>query len=272
MKNKLTIILLLCSLCLAICACNMNALDEDNQSDSTEMHTNDLSNEESQGDSTEMPTDALTNEENQSDSTEMPTDALTNEESQNVSTETSTDHLLDDIVKPEEGDRPLLTLEFEDAYTEFINSTELPADFVSYDEIAAIGAFRGLVILSDAYTNDYSSYLYTLVDSEGFEISLYVDHNEKILSTANPVSNVNQTDMRMLSDTSRGVYTSNGLTYKYVSGELLSISWKNQNITYTLCASGAPMLSDYPLAESTFVGKMLNLTTIPVSNDQVVIK
>ena len=226
MKKKLTVILLLCSFCLAICACSMNVF-EVNQDDSTETHTDHLLNEDDQEDSAEM----------------------------------HTDHLLNEVVKPQEGERPLLTLESEDAYTKFLDSVEMPADFVPCDKIDVIGAFNGLVFLSDAYANDYSSYMYTLVDSEGFEITLYVDHRDEVLSTVSSVSKVNKTNMRLLSDTSRGVYVYNGIEYKYVSGELLSVSWKTQNITYRLCASGTPMLSDYPLTTSTFVGKMLNVET-----------
>lgn len=210
MKNKLTIIILLCSICLTICACNMNVLDGVNSSDSTEINTNALPKE---------------------------------------------------TVKPNEGERPILTFESENEYKKFLNLAELPADFVSYDEIVAIGAFKGVVFLSDAYANDYSSYMYSLVDFEGFEITLYVDHSEEALSTANSVSKVNKANMRLLSDTSSGVYVSGNIKYQYVSGELLSISWENQNINYTLCASGAPMLSDYPPAESTFVGKLFDTDT-----------
>ena len=45
MKKKLTIILLLCSFCIAICACKMNTIDDVNQNDSTEMHTDAFQNE-----------------------------------------------------------------------------------------------------------------------------------------------------------------------------------------------------------------------------------
>ena len=171
---------------------------------------------------------------------------------------------------PDETDKPNIELPdvsfySKEAYTEFLNSVELPDDFVSHDKIDAIGDFDALIFLSAAYQNDYSWYMYGLVDSEGFEITLYVDHRDEVLSTKNSVSNVNKTNMRLLPDTSKNVcvYVSNNMEYTYISGKLQSISWKTQNITYTLCASGTPMLSDYPLTESTFVGKMLNTETAP---------
>ena len=184
-----------------------------------------------------------------------------NEVNQDDSTQTNTNNLPKETVNPQDGERPLLTFETENEYMKFLNLVEMPANFVSYDEIVAIGAFNGLVFLSDAYTNDYSSYMYSLVDSEDFEITLYVDHNDAKESTETSVSKVTSTNMRLLSDTSDGVYVFDDIKYQYVSGKLLSISWKTQNINYTLCSTGKLMLSDYPLAESTFVGKMLNSNT-----------
>ena len=210
MKKKLTIILLLCFFCLAICACDMNALDEVNQNDSESLCTDDHQNE---------------------------------------------------IVIPQEGERPLLTFEAKNEYTEFLSINEMPNDFVSYNEIDAIGTFKGLVFLSNAYAKDYTSYMYSLVDSEGFEITLYIDHSDDVLLKSDSVSSPDGTNMRLLSNADSGIYTSNGLKYQYISGELLSISWETLNINYTLCASGTPMLSNYPLTDSTFVGKMLNSNT-----------
>lgn len=172
-----------------------------------------------------------------------------------------TDDHQSETVKPQEGERPLLTFESENEYIEFLGLNVMSDDFVSYDEIDDIGTFKGLVFLSDAYAKDYKSYMYSLVDSEGFEITLYVDHSDGILPNLDSVSNLNGKNMRLLSNTSSGIYTSNGLNYQYVSGELLSISWETLNINYTLCASGNHMLSNYPLTQSTFVGKMLNSDT-----------
>ena len=228
MKKKIAIILLLCSICLAMYACNMNdATDEVNQSDSTEQQIANPSAGDNQHDA----------------------ESLYTGEQQ------------DEIIKPQEGERPLLTFESENEYVEFLDLNEMPDDFVTYDKIKTIGTFECLVFLSDAYAEDYSSYMYSLVDSEGFGITLYVDHSEGVLSNLDSVLNLHGTDMRMLSDTRSGVFTYDGLKYKYVLGELLSISWETLNVNYTLCASGTPMLSTYPLTKSTFVGKMLNTDT-----------
>ena len=69
--------------------------------------------------------------------------------------------------------------------------------------------------------------------------------------------------MRLLSNESKGSYVSDAIVYKYLSGKLYSISWKTKNITYQFNVIGKHMLSDYPLTDSTFVGKMLNTETAP---------
>lgn len=227
MKKKMVIIFLLCSICLAICACNMKASDEVNKNDSTEQQIATSSVGDNQHDSKPHYTSEQQNE----------------------------------IIKSQEGERPLLTFESQNEYTKFLNLNKMPDDFVSYNKINNIGTFKSLVFTSDAYNNDYSSYMYTLIDSIGFEITLYVDHNEGVLSKLDSISNLNGKDMRLLSDTRSGVYISNGLKYQYVSGQLLSISWEFQDINYSLCSSEPSLLSNYPLTESTFVGKMINNET-----------
>ena len=222
MKNKITIIALWCILCLILSACDINITDKNNQSDSTETNNmTDSSNEEI--------------------------------DSQDIKNKTT---------EPYDIEIPLLTLESMDMYTEFLNSNEMPDDFVLYDEISDVGDFEILIFLCNAYSHDYSSYLYGLVDSEGFEISLYVEHNTDEFSLeTDSIIQVNKTNMSLLTDTSDGDYIHDNIKYTYVSGELFSISWKTQNITYILCNGGSPMFSDYPPTTSTFVGKMLNLDT-----------
>ena len=179
------------------------------------------------------------------------------------------DLIPDEIVKPN-IQYPDVSFYSKEAYTEFLNSADLPDDFVSHDKIDAIGAFEGVVFLSDAYhLRDYSWYMYGLVDSTGFEITLYVDHRDRVLSTNPPVSNVNKTDMRLLPDVNEGVYSyvSDHLVYTFVAGSLSTISWKMQNITYKLFFHKP--ISDYPLTESTFVGKMLNTETAPQALNDV---
>ena len=259
MKKKRTIILLLCSVCLAICACNGNAFDEIDQPDSTELQTDPLVTEVDATDSTELRTDNPPRESDQPEPTETNVDPLATEVNETDSEPSSTSTQQNEFVEQPEGDRPSLYIGSENDYVAFLNSTELPSDFVSYDEIDAIGAFSCFIFLSDAYIKDYSEYMYVLIDSEGIEITLYVDHEKNVWPPKGPVL-PNGTNMRLLSNTDSGAYDFNGLVYEYLSGKLLSISWEIGDIYYTLYVD-TPMLSDYPLTESTFVGRMLNSDT-----------
>ena len=157
------------------------------------------------------------------------------------------------------GERPLMTVETIKQYNKMLDSKILPQDFVKYEDLKALGEFKAFVFLSDAGNNDYSSYLYSLADSSGAELSIYVDHNKEnnTSATLQKIENIKTNNMRQIPDEISGRYIEGGLVYKYVSGKLLSISWTNEGITYTLC--GSVMLVDYPIIDSTFVGKMLNV-------------
>lgn len=230
MKNKLTIILLFCFFCVALCACDAtNEIDLNDDIQSESVHSESVHSESEQTDSTH------------SDVTGAPLEDFSRETSE-ISIEV-----------------PLLTISSKEEYVDFLNSNQLPADFVSYDKISAIGNFKGLVILSDAYSNNYSSYMYNLVDSSGFEFVVYIDHEERESYLTDFVSNVNKTDMRVLSDDSKGFYVHDDITYTYISGKISSIVWRKQNIIYTL--HGDATFFNYPLTDSTFIGKMLNTDT-----------
>ena len=245
MKNKLTIILILCFICIVLCACN--ATNEVNHSSIANNES--IQNNETQNDTTQN--NATQNAVTQNDATQ-------NGEMQSAQSEKDTNDFSGEVDTPI-IEVELLTISSKEEYVDFLNSNQLPADFVSYDKISAIGNFKGLVILSDAYSNDYSSYMYNLVDSSGFEFVVYIDHEERESYLTDFVSNVNKTDMRVLSDDSKGFYVYNDITYKYISGKISSIVWKSQNIIYTLF--GGAKFFNYPLTDSTFIGKMLNTNT-----------
>ena len=245
MKNKLTIILILCFTCIVLCACNAT----------NEVNHNSIANNESIQ-NTETQNDTTQNNVTQNAVTQN--DATQNGETQSAQSEKDTNDFSGEVDTPI-IDVALLTISSKEEYVDFLNSNQLPADFVSHNKISAIGDFKRLVILSDAYNNDYSSYMYTLIDSKGYKATLYVDHKEEDLNLTNAVSNVNKTDMRFLSDTNKGFYLYNDIAYNYVSGKLLSIVWEHHDVTYTLC--GKMLLFDYPLTDSTFIGKMLNTDT-----------
>lgn len=181
-------------------------------------------------------------------------------------TTTTTGSVLEDPPTPESeelsgGEEPLLIIESYDEYLKFIKGVNLPTDFVSYEAISTLGEFKSFVCLSDASNNDFSSCMYNLFDESQSEFVLYVDIGSQTAITT-PVSTVTTIDgnnMRSLVNSSgAGIYVASGMEYKYVAGKLLSISWSNDNVSYTL--SGTSMLGDYPEDfATTAVGKMMNI-------------
>lgn len=164
----------------------------------------------------------------------------------------------DDVVMPSEIDRPVMTIESFKEYTKLVDSKKLSDSFVTYEKINKLGEFVHLVFLSDTQMNDYSKYMYSLVDASGYEFVLYVDENAIEISHNSTGSNISitSTDMRNLDKKASGTVVNNDLVYTYVSGELLSVSWVDNGISYKLC--GMPTFSDYPATTSTFVGKLMN--------------
>ena len=64
------------------------------------------------------------------------------------------------------------------AIEDFIANTDLPNDFIQYDDLKMLGEFKSLIFLCPL--GEYSSYLYSFIDSAcGCEIALYV-HGDKI--------------------------------------------------------------------------------------------
>lgn len=152
-------------------------------------------------------------------------------------------------------DIPLLTIVSYSDYASFLESTDLPDEFVDYDSISLLGEFDRFICLSDARYDDYSSYLYVLNDENYEGLGLYIDHEIEPFENSNV--DVNSEDMRRIDASESGTYLLSGLEYTYVSGLLLSVSWQIDGVTYTL--AGNSMLYDYPLDIATQVGKLLNV-------------
>lgn len=167
------------------------------------------------------------------------------------------------IVTPSGGERPLLTIESIEEYTKILSTEKISNNFVRYEMISQIGKFDSLVFLSETAKDDFSSYMYNLVDATGYDISLYINEasNLPTVSTES-ITSIDTSDMRCLSGNKSGTYVNNCLTYRYVSGKLRSISWVDHGISYELC--GSSTLSNYPSSNSTFVGKLMS------KNDAVV--
>jgi hypothetical protein len=181
--------------------------------------------------------------------------------SSSITVTTPTDATVDAIVTPN-VEEPLLTIESYSEYVSFLEYTDLPDQFVSYDMIAQFGAFDSFVCLTDARYGDYSSYMYNLVDvaADDADIVLYVDQDGSTIDTSQQTAlkGVNTENMRCLSTEESGAFISNGIEYYYVNGLLLSIKWQVEDTLFTL--SGRGLLDGYPQeAVSTPIGNMMNI-------------
>lgn len=158
------------------------------------------------------------------------------------------------------GERPLLNLETYEEYLNFIGKAELPAEFVTYEEISHLGEFKSFVCLSEARLNNFSSCMYTLFDESQREFLLYVDiGSQETIPSESTVTAVNGSNMRSLvNSTDSGSFVVSGIEYKYLGGKLHTISWFKDNVRYKLFDS----LGDYPESTTTTaVAKLLNLET-----------
>lgn len=154
-------------------------------------------------------------------------------------------------------DYPGLTFETFELYQKFIQTTQLPSDFVPYSSISQFGEFSGLVVLSDWMFGDYSACMYRMMDDMEYNFVLYTDATPQDIPLES-VTGVNLADMRTLETDSRGCYNHNGVKYNYISGKLYSIEWEHDGITYTLSKSGEDGFSKYPNTTDTIVGQLLN--------------
>lgn len=154
---------------------------------------------------------------------------------------------------------PLLTISTLEDYNEFLSSENLPKNFITYDMLRDVGDYVCLIFLSDGYNGDFTEYMYTVKDSTGYEISVYVEPSiESDVLSSNTIiaEKINRTDLRTNGSVESGIYMYNDVKYKYVSGKLLSIVWDMDGLRYTV--TGSSMLDNYPDQKNTFMGLILN--------------
>lgn len=161
-----------------------------------------------------------------------------------------------DVTLPGNIDVPLTTFENYKDYKNFLRTSELPDDFVIYDDIAHFGEFEGFVVLSDVQNDDYSQVIYNLKDSAGQSLGLYIFTTAREHENDTVIDKVDSDDLRRISSGAGGVYTLLGVDYRYVSGELLSMTWVKNGVEHVLM--GDSMLSDYPQNANTVISKMLD--------------
>lgn len=141
----------------------------------------------------------------------------------------------------------------------------LPENFVTYDKISHIGAFDSFIYLSNVISGDNSRYMYTLIDENGYNVSIKFKLNDDKPSEAeNILITENINDFRNLSSEISGCVFVDDVEYTYVLGKLLSIKKVYEDITVTI--TGASVLSDYPTdREETFISRLLDPDTASVA-------
>jgi hypothetical protein len=168
-------------------------------------------------------------------------------------------HPVDPPVEDPIGEHPLITIESYDEYLVYLATADLPATFVPYETISALGEFDHFVCLSNGRIGDYSHYMYTLVDETGMELILYVEYNRNgpELTPLPIIDDIDPDNMRKPLSSQRGRYLYEGIEYKYISTGLLSITWEDQGHIFTLFADD---LGSYPDRTDTLAGKMMDLS------------
>lgn len=150
-------------------------------------------------------------------------------------------------------------------YLAFLSSTDLPESFVPYEAFSAIGEFSWFICLTDATEGDYSQCMYTLIDANGWKLTLYVDSRADrwfIHDTPlNSISSIpeNNKDLRFQSDNKERRQREGDIICSFVNGKLSSIMWYSDANEFTLCNTNGNQLGNYPTApeHDTFVSKML---------------
>ena len=150
-------------------------------------------------------------------------------------------------------------------YTNFVQTTELPSHFVTYEQgIDLIGTFHWFMETGDPDT--YNVISYKVVDETGNVITASVRTAEKAYANDNyaPMEILPDTNNTRTADvTERSYYTHEGITYKYTKeGKLRAISWFADDLQIYVWFQG---MSGYPNNNRTFFGRLLDLDTAPAA-------
>lgn len=188
-------------------------------------------------------------------------------QAENTSEETdaqtkSTDIKNGEVLHPDGSvEIPLLTLTDYSEYEEFIDTHTLQEDFITYDQLSFLGEF-GIFIYFSYYYGNYGEYSYTVIDENGYELFIRMQHlniNDEVFDSPavlDSTAHTNKTDLRNIDNTATCYTMLNNVKYTYVQGKLLSLEWVENNIQYTLSGNG--MLDNYPTdGNATVMSKLL---------------
>lgn len=179
------------------------------------------------------------------------------------------DNSQDSSIADYEVEYQLLTITGLEEYNDLINSNKLPEYFVTYDKLDKLGEFKSLVFTSNTQMDQYWQYMYSFEDGSNEDVYLTVIHNEQKAKSIGSKDNNNTSvkmadlndndviysDMTHLPSEENGIYKDGSISYKYISGSLLSISWKLGNTEFVLSSNS--LLDNYPSDVDTIVSKLL---------------
>lgn len=149
---------------------------------------------------------------------------------------------------------PNITLQNYDEYLKFVQSSQLPDNFVYYEDISTLGSFESMVVLTQY---DFSECMYSIKDEHiKFAVYIYLKEDE---SVELPIINtVNVNDMRVVNTMETCQFNNGNMEYTYVQGQLASICWREGNVEYVVSSN---KFKDYPLDADTAISKLLKAET-----------
>lgn len=155
-----------------------------------------------------------------------------------------------------------LALETYKEYLSYIENTDLPEDFVYYDDIKEFGDFKGLVSpqVINPNSDDNIGYMFNLM-YKGKSICLTVvnilDVKLEELYEKDDIQ-VDLSDMRYPVSGKTGVVIHNDIRYIYLEGELYVIRWYEDGWSYTLNTLYRDV-NDFPDNDGSALAKLIYL-------------
>jgi hypothetical protein len=145
---------------------------------------------------------------------------------------------------------------------------DMTDSFMTYEELSFLGSFKAFICPPFASAKELTQYIYDFKDSNGYDIAIDIRPIKNTISTDNILMLDDVKDYRYLSSDERGIFTTNGLTYQYLKGELSCIEFKYNDMQFVISGNG--MLSDYPVnGEDTFMSKLLSPATAKAAAAQL---
>ena len=140
-------------------------------------------------------------------------------------------------------------------YQDYIQSHKMPDNFVTYEDISALGAFDGFV------WNSSNSFYYSIVNGEAqFGLDIFTNYTPTKLRTVTPLESTANSDMSVCPGTSYGTeyFSYHDVQYMYSYGNLAIITWDVGSTRFQLHLGPA---SDNYEGDNVVINALLNKDT-----------